>query len=156
MVDDPSIRNAYHFDFYLQSHAALKGTARPCHYFVIHHDMGLPANALQRITFNLCWTFARALTPISYVSPAYYADRLAERGRCYLSPFLAPMHVARPSEDELFAGLANARNATMEQKDFHVLQKIKGGGLRKEGFPGWKGNGLNPFSAELAGTMFYI
>ncbi|PPJ52032.1 hypothetical protein CBER1_09824 [Cercospora berteroae] len=157
VVDDPSIRNPFHFDFYLQSHAALEGTARPCHYFVIRNDMGLSASALQRITFNMCWTFARALTPISYATSAYYADRLAERGRCYLAPFMAPSHVARPTEQQLFEGLKNVKKATMEEKDLHVLQKIKGGFSPQDGFPAWTcGNRLNPFKDAVAGTMFYI
>ncbi|KAM3422484.1 hypothetical protein BST61_g2831 [Cercospora zeina] len=127
VVDDTSIRNPFRFDFYLQSHAALKGTARPCHYFVIHNGMGLSANKLQRITNNLCWTFARALTPISYASPAYYADRLAERGRCYMAPFISATYPAKPKESTLLGGLADAENSTMEDEDMHVLAKIKGG-----------------------------
>ncbi|KAF2207356.1 hypothetical protein CERZMDRAFT_71606 [Cercospora zeae-maydis SCOH1-5] len=156
VVDDPSIRNAFHFDFYLQSHAALKGTARPCHYFVIHNAMRLSADRLQRITNNLCWTFARALTPISYASPAYYADRLAERGRCYLAPFISASSSARPQESTLLEGLANAANATMEDKDMHVLAKIKGGYCARKGFPAWGHVGRNPFSVAVADTMFYI
>ncbi|CAK1358809.1 unnamed protein product [Cercospora beticola] len=155
VVDSPSIRNAYHFDFFLQSHAALKGTARPCHYFAIHNGMNLTADKLQRITNNLCWIFARALTPISYASPAYYADRLAERGRCYLAPFLSPIHPARPSEDQLFQSLANARTATIEQKDLHVLAKIKGGS-GDPNHPHWVTDGPNPFKKEIGGTMYYI
>lgn len=36
-VDDV-VTSPYYQDFYLQSHTALKGTARPAHYFVIAND----------------------------------------------------------------------------------------------------------------------
>ena len=61
VVDDPQIRSPWHYDFYLQSQRALKGTARPCHYFVIENQMTLNANQLQAITYNLCWIFATAM-----------------------------------------------------------------------------------------------
>lgn len=40
-------------------------------------------------THELCHTYVRAPVSVSYASPAYYADRLCERGRCYLRNFLA-------------------------------------------------------------------
>lgn len=36
-VDD-IVTSPYYQDFYLQSHAAMKGTARPAHYFVVRND----------------------------------------------------------------------------------------------------------------------
>lgn len=155
VVDDPAIRNPYHYDFFLQSHRALKGTARPCHYFVIHNDMKLGADQLQRITFGLCWTFARALTPISYASPAYYADLLAERGRCYLAPFLSPAHVGRPPDHILFRDLDVAR-ATQQEKDLHVLAKVKARLQKDDGQPAWSDKNANPFHENISSTMFYI
>ena len=37
----------------------------------------------QTLTHNLCYTFARATRAVSVCPPAYYADLLCERGRCY-------------------------------------------------------------------------
>ncbi|OQO00730.1 hypothetical protein B0A48_13221 [Cryoendolithus antarcticus] len=62
----------------------------PSHYFVIHNGMDLSAAQLQQHTFALCWIYASSLTPISYVAPAYYADRMCERGRKYLHELLKP------------------------------------------------------------------
>lgn len=56
VVDDPSVRLPYYFDFFLQSHKTLQGTARPCHYFVIENQMGLDADTLQEIVS--CETFS--------------------------------------------------------------------------------------------------
>jgi len=38
-------------------------------------------------THRLCFTYARATCSVSYAPPAYYADRLCERGRSYLRDF---------------------------------------------------------------------
>ena len=37
---DNVVTSPYYMDFYLQSHAALQGTAKPAHYFVIENEMG--------------------------------------------------------------------------------------------------------------------
>lgn len=38
-VVDRGITEARNWDFYLQAHDAIKGTARPCHYFVVHDEI---------------------------------------------------------------------------------------------------------------------
>ncbi|KAF2084617.1 Piwi-domain-containing protein [Saccharata proteae CBS 121410] len=83
-VVESVVTSPFYFDFFLVSHAGIKGTSRPTHYFVLQDDQGFTAERLQRITYHLCFTYARSTTSVSYATPAYYADRLAERGRCYL------------------------------------------------------------------------
>ncbi|KAK3655658.1 hypothetical protein LTR56_003307 [Elasticomyces elasticus] len=157
LVEDDSIRSPYHFDFYLQSHRALQGTARPCHYFVIENGMNLSPMQLQRITFSLCWTFATALTPISYCAPAYYADRLAERGRCYLRPLLTLRYPGRPSDAQLLAGMANSAMATEDEKDEYVSGLIASGvGPWNTFWPALAAGRTNPQMLAIADTMFYI
>ncbi|KAI7022526.1 hypothetical protein KC355_g2044 [Hortaea werneckii] len=88
LVVDQVITHPYSFDFYLQSHQAVKGTARSAHYFVLQNDMRLTLDQLQRTTHDFCYTYARATKGVSYCAPAYYADRLCDRGRCYLRHWL--------------------------------------------------------------------
>jgi len=83
-VVDRGVAPAYEFDFFLQAHSSLKGTARPTHYFVVHDENGFKADDLQRVTNDLSYMFARATKAVSLVSPAYWADIACERGRCYL------------------------------------------------------------------------
>lgn len=45
--------------------------------------MGLESR-LPHLTQMLCYAFGRATTGVSYVAPAYIADRLCEQGRAYL------------------------------------------------------------------------
>jgi len=88
-VVDRAVTSVYEHDFYLQAHVGLQGTARSAHYIVTHDDIHLKADDLQKLVHNLSYLFARATKAVSYVPPAYYADILCERGRCYLQHLLA-------------------------------------------------------------------
>ncbi|KAL8813818.1 MAG: hypothetical protein Q9223_006918 [Gallowayella weberi] len=72
------------WDFFLQAHTAIKGTAKPTHYVVILDENGMNADGLEALTHNLCYLFGRATKAVSLCPPAYYADLLCERGRAYL------------------------------------------------------------------------
>ncbi|KAG6369734.1 putative argonaute-like protein [Boletus reticuloceps] len=87
-VVDRGVTPAYEFDFFLQPHGSLKGTARPTHYYVVHDENGFNADGLQRLTNDLSYMFQRATKAVSLVSPAYWADIACERGRCYLHKLL--------------------------------------------------------------------
>ncbi|CAO2651958.1 Nn.00g002410.m01.CDS01 [Neocucurbitaria sp. VM-36] len=89
-IIDTAVTSPYFQDFYLQSHDGIKGTAKPAHYFVLENEMGKTEKVLQEFTHQLCYTYVRATMGVSYAPPAYYADRLCERGRCYLRNYLAP------------------------------------------------------------------
>ncbi|KAF2005628.1 Piwi-domain-containing protein [Amniculicola lignicola CBS 123094] len=80
VVTDPD-----RFNFYLQSHQAVKGTARSTHYHVLLDEMRFgTSDGLPNLTHALCYAFGRATKGVSYAAPAYIADRLCERGRVYL------------------------------------------------------------------------
>ncbi|KAK3711193.1 hypothetical protein LTR37_009786 [Vermiconidia calcicola] len=88
-VVDAGITSPYYSDFFLLSQNVPEknyATARPAHYFVLENGMKLTPRDLQDFTFNLCHTYGRSNTAVSYAPPAYYADRLCERGRLYLQP----------------------------------------------------------------------
>ncbi|KAL1647969.1 hypothetical protein SLS58_002293 [Diplodia intermedia] len=93
LVVDSVITHPYCFDFFLQSHAAVKGTARSAHYFLLRNDLKLGADELQKLTHDLCYTYGVATKGISYCAPAYLADKLCDRGRCYIRDWL----LGRPS-----------------------------------------------------------
>lgn len=72
------------WDFFLQAHHCLQGTARPTHYVVIHDKNDMDADKMEALTHNLCYMFGRATKAVSLCPPAYYADLICERGRAYL------------------------------------------------------------------------
>lgn len=83
-VVDTMITHPREFDFYLCSHWGVKGTSRPIHYHILWDDNGFTSDEVQKLVYNLCYTFARCTKPISLVPPAYYAHLAAYRGRLYL------------------------------------------------------------------------
>ncbi|KAL2268366.1 hypothetical protein VTJ83DRAFT_3212 [Remersonia thermophila] len=86
------VTHPFHYDFYLCSHAALQGTARPVHYNVIHDEVGLPHDTLQRILYEQCYQYCRSTTPVSLHPAVYYAHLAADRARWHEpSPDAAPV-----------------------------------------------------------------
>ena len=101
LVVDRGVTEAPNWDFFLQSHNAIKGTARPAHYFVLWDEIftnialeadhqtlqpgSLPADRLERLTHSLCYLFSRAAKAVSIPAPVYYADIACERANRYLA-----------------------------------------------------------------------
>ncbi|KAK7182791.1 piwi domain-containing protein [Paraphaeosphaeria sporulosa] len=85
---DSGVTHPNYFEFYLQSHHPIKATARPARYFVLDNGMSLTEQQLQKFMYELCYSYVRATLPVGYAPPAYYADRLCERARCYFAYFL--------------------------------------------------------------------
>ncbi|KAK3711187.1 hypothetical protein LTR37_009780 [Vermiconidia calcicola] len=96
LVIDRVITHPHSFDFYLQSHDPLHGTGRSAHYFVLRNNMQLTTTELQEVTHDFCYGYATATKGVSYCAPAYYADRLCDRGRAYLRHWLKNMDAFQP------------------------------------------------------------
>jgi eukaryotic translation initiation factor 2C len=86
-VLDNSITSPSSFDFYLQSHSSLKGTARPARYHVLLDENNFSADELQQLTYNLCHLFCRSTASVSLVTPVYYAHLLCARGTFHSAHF---------------------------------------------------------------------
>ncbi|KAL1297327.1 hypothetical protein AAFC00_004875 [Neodothiora populina] len=83
-VVDRGVTDHYLWDFFLQAHQGLQGTARPAHYVVIMDQNQFNQDRLEAFTHSMCYLFNRATKAVSICPPAYYADLLCERGRAYL------------------------------------------------------------------------
>ncbi|GLT82093.1 hypothetical protein SLE2022_005050 [Rubroshorea leprosula] len=84
---DTDICHPTEFDFYLNSHAGIQGTSRPTHYHVLYDENRFTADALQVLTNNLCYMYARCTRSVSIdarLPPAYYAHLAAFRARYYI------------------------------------------------------------------------
>ncbi|XP_054718038.1 protein argonaute-4-like [Uloborus diversus] len=81
---DNTVVHPQHFDFFLCSHFGLQGTSRPGLYTVVEDDNDLTADELQKLTYYLCYTFARCTKSISIPVPVQYADLAAYRARRHL------------------------------------------------------------------------
>ncbi|KAI1359066.1 Piwi domain-containing protein [Xylaria arbuscula] len=72
-----------HFDFYLCSHVAIQGTARPVHYQVIYDDANVKPDELQKLLYEQCYQYARSTTPVSLHPAIYYAHVASNRARSH-------------------------------------------------------------------------
>ncbi|XP_057755328.1 protein argonaute 2-like [Arachis stenosperma] len=82
-VVDTVIVHPFEFDFYLVSHSGGLGTSKAVHYFVLWDEHNFTSDKLQKLIYDMCFTFARCMTPVSLVPPVYYADLAAYRGQQY-------------------------------------------------------------------------
>jgi hypothetical protein len=99
-VVDRGVTEVRNWDFFLQAHTCLQGTARPAHYYIILDEIFSKrpvkaphqnaADALEDLTHNMCHLFGRATKAVSICPAAYYADLLCTRTRCYLSDVFDP------------------------------------------------------------------
>ena len=59
----------------------LQGTSHPCHYHVLWDDNRFSADDLQKLSYQLCHSYARCHRSVSYPTPTYYAHHVAFRAR---------------------------------------------------------------------------
>uniref|UniRef100_A0A182Q0K1 Argonaute 2 n=1 Tax=Anopheles farauti TaxID=69004 RepID=A0A182Q0K1_9DIPT len=83
-IVDSEITAPDRYEFYLVSHAAVQGVAKPTKYVVLYDDSNSNPDQLQAMTYNLCHLFARCNRAVSYPAPTYYAHLAAFRGRVYI------------------------------------------------------------------------
>jgi len=71
----------------------IKGTSIPCHYHLLHADKRLvnpstkcapTAEDFENVTYQLCHLYGRADKVVSYATPTYIADHLAELGKLHV------------------------------------------------------------------------
>ncbi|KAM3081262.1 Protein argonaute [Clarireedia jacksonii] len=79
------ITHPFEYDFYLSSHSAIQGTARPVHYQVIMDEMKVPVNDFQRMVYHHCYQYMRSTTPVSLYPAVYYAHLASNRARAHES-----------------------------------------------------------------------
>ncbi|KAF4126056.1 eukaryotic translation initiation factor 2C [Geosmithia morbida] len=81
LLVEHEVTHPFMWDFYLNSHKAIQGTARPIHYYVILDEMNCPVNDLQRIIYHQCYSYVRSTTPVSIHPAIYYAHLACNRAR---------------------------------------------------------------------------
>ncbi len=73
----------FHWDFYLCSHVAIQGTARPVHYNIIHDELGVDVNLLYKMIYQQCYQYCRSTTPVSLHPAVYYSHLASQRARAH-------------------------------------------------------------------------
>lgn len=73
----------FEWDFYLYSHIALQGTARPVHYTIIHDESNHPPNVIQNMIYEHCYQYMRSTTSVSMFPAVYYAHLASNRAKAH-------------------------------------------------------------------------
>ncbi|KAI9766392.1 MAG: hypothetical protein M1839_004912 [Geoglossum umbratile] len=122
-IVDRGVTEARNWDFFLQAHTCLQGTARPAHYFIVLDEIfgkrpapagQTQADALEQLTHNMCYLFGRATKAVSICPPAYYADLVCERARCYLASLFNPETPADTPAQSVASGPQEAQVSNTE------------------------------------------
>ena len=73
----------FEWDFYLYSHIALQGTARPVHYTIIHDESKHSPNVIQNMIYEHCYQYMRSTTSVSLFPAVYYAHLASNRAKAH-------------------------------------------------------------------------
>jgi len=83
-IVDTGVTHPFEYDFYLCSHVALEGTARPVHYHVILDEADMEVENLQNMIYEHCYQYVRSTTPVSLHPAVYYAHLATNRGIAHI------------------------------------------------------------------------
>jgi eukaryotic translation initiation factor 2C len=70
------VTHPHEYDFYLNSHSAIQGTARPVHYQVILDEAAILPSKLHAMIYEHCYQYMRSTTPVS-LCKLYFSQTLA-------------------------------------------------------------------------------
>lgn len=59
------VTHPFEYDFYLCSHAAIQGTARPTHYHILLDECEIKGDGFQKMLYEHSYQYMRATTPVS-------------------------------------------------------------------------------------------
>ncbi|KAK4686283.1 eukaryotic translation initiation factor 2C, partial [Tremellales sp. Uapishka_1] len=119
LVVDRSVVHPYAFDFFLQAHAGLVGTARPTHYICLLDELGSSPDQLQQLVNALCYTFARCTRSVSLVPVCYIADLVCQKARIFVHE---PGTSTAPSVTSV--GRGSEEKPRVSSLDIMQIQKI--------------------------------
>lgn len=66
------------YDFFLISQSTTQGCILPTHFFVTYDDSDLSKDALQELTYNLCYFYFNWSGSIKVPAPCQYAHKVAK------------------------------------------------------------------------------
>ncbi|GMH35414.1 hypothetical protein BSKO_03282 [Bryopsis sp. KO-2023] len=97
-VVDQGIVGPRDFEFFLNSHAGIKGTNKSGHYRVLVDENGFGSDGLQLMTYWTSFLYCRCTRSVSYAPPAYYAHLAALQGKILVHESTSDVDQAEAAE----------------------------------------------------------
>ncbi|XP_061366908.1 protein argonaute 2-like [Gastrolobium bilobum] len=119
-VVDTKVTHPFEFDFYLCSYYGSLGTSKPTHYHVLWDEHKFTSDELQKLIYEMCFTFARCTKPVSLVPPVYYADLAAYRGRLYHEASIGMQSLKSAASPFSKASSLGSPTASFEQEFYRL------------------------------------
>lgn len=76
---EAGVTHPFENDFYLCSHSAIKGTARPTHYQVLLNEAAMSNDEIHTMLYEQSYQYMRSTTPVSIHPAIYYAHIASNR-----------------------------------------------------------------------------
>lgn len=149
---EKEVTHPFMWDFYLCSHVAIQGTARPVHYHVLLDEMNMSANELQKMIYHQSYSYARSTTPVSLHPAVYYAHLAGARARAHENVASSEGHRAGPKGHEMIRD-QEAKGYIQEQPTSTDAPRLLPLGGKPEGQPL---DGEERQRNFFRGTMWYI
>ncbi|KAH7322861.1 Piwi domain-containing protein [Stachybotrys elegans] len=140
-------------DFYLNSHVAIQGTARPVHYHVLLDEMGLSVNELQKMIYHQCYSYARSTTPVSLHPAVYYAHLASNRCRAHETVASSDGYVGAKAHEITRDRIAKGKSTTVPERDAEAPPLLALGGKPETPKPSTQELQQRNF---IKSTMWYI
>lgn len=73
---EKDVTHPFEYDFYLCSHKAIMGTARPTHYHILKDECGHRGDSFQNMIYEHCYQYMRSTTSVALCKAA--SPRIAD------------------------------------------------------------------------------
>ncbi|KAF2747569.1 Piwi-domain-containing protein [Sporormia fimetaria CBS 119925] len=114
----------FEFDFYLCSHVAIKGTARPIHYQCILNEGMYKQDELQQLLFEHSYQYVRSTSPVSLHPAVYYAHLAADRCRAHTNE--NPVSSGKKEAKAEKKSTTGSSNRSVEVRPLMEMAKVQG------------------------------
>lgn len=114
---DKDVTSPHGWDFFLYSHVALQGTARPVHYTVLLDEVKHKPEHLINMIYEQCYQYVRSTTSVSVHPAVYYAHLISVRARHHENVMLKGKPAQYGRGVKVSRGMTHAMQANPKESD---------------------------------------
>lgn len=114
---DRDVTSPHGWDFFLYSHIALQGTARPVHYTVLLDEVKHKPEQLINMIYEQCYQYVRSTTSVSVHPAIYYAHLISVRARHHENVMVKGKPAQYGRGVKVSRGMTHAMQANPKESD---------------------------------------